>query len=237
MTKLPVHVAIVSESRRVPPEQLAPVAAAMQQQVQRDFAPLWGVNAVVAAMPDRKTAQGMGYWPIVVQDTLDDPGALGYHTDEHHQPYALVEATRDWTITVSHEMLEMLADPFGSRLWVAHDPKLGAGERVRILIEVCDPPEAKAYEIGGVRVSDFVTPAYYHTVHRLGHQYTLMGNIARPRTLIPGGYISYVDADGHWWQQTWFSGSQPSTRELGRLADFAQPGDSLRQAIDRITHP
>jgi hypothetical protein len=235
MTKLPVHVGIVSESKRVPMEVLAPVAAAMQQQVQRDFAPMWGVNAVIAAFPDRKSAQGMGYWPIVVQDALDDPGALGYHTDEHHQPYALVEATRDWTVTVSHELLEMLADPFGNRLWVAHDPKLGSGSQVRLLIEVCDPCEAVTYSIGGVEVSDFVTPAYYHTVHRIGSHYTNCGSIGVPRTLLQGGYISYVDADGHWWQQTWFGGSQPSTKELGKLADFAEPGDSLRQAIDRAT--
>jgi hypothetical protein len=226
---LPVHVCLVSESRHVSQADLANVAGALQAQVTRDFQPLWKASAIVvsAAVPPP------GAWPIIVRDTLDEPGALGYHTDTHRQPVSYVEATSDWTVTVSHELLEMLADPFGSRLWVAKGPD-GQG-RVRYLIEVCDPPEAVTYDIGGVAVSDFCTPAFFHTVKRLGHQYSLTGALTQPRTILKGGYLSYVDEGHAWHQVTWFDGDEPTTRTLGRLEEFARDDETLREAVDRVT--
>jgi hypothetical protein len=228
---LPVQVALITTSSDVHPGELAPVAAALQEQVNRDFAPLWHVNATVAAFAADRVPHG--HWPIIISDTLDDPGALGYHTDTHRQPIAYVQATSDWTVTVSHELLEMLADPFGSRLWIAAAPD-GPG-RVRYLIEVADPCEAVTYDIGGVTVSDFATPAWYHTVRRLGHQYSLTGALTQPRQILSGGYVSFED-EGHAWQQvTWFDGDQPTTRTLGRLEEFARDDETLREAVDRVT--
>jgi hypothetical protein len=229
---LPAQVALVTQSNTVSPTELAQCAAALQAQVTRDFAPLWKVPAMVMAFPDPKRVPH-GYWPIIVKDSLDEPDALGYHTDTHHQPISYVQAGDGWTVTASHELLEMLADPFGSRLWVAKGPD-GQG-RVRYLIEVCDPPEAVSYEIGGVEVSDFCTAAFFHTVKRLGHTYSLTGSITQPRTVLKGGYLSYVDESGQWQQTTFFSGDQPQTRTLGRFEEFARDGDTLREAVDRVT--
>lgn len=226
---LPAHVCLVSESRHVSQADLADVAGALQLQVTRDFQPLWKASAVIvaAAVPPP------GAWPVIVRDSLDEPGALGYHTDTHRQPVSYVEATSDWTVTVSHELLEMLADPFGSRLWVAQGPDGQA--RVRYLVEVCDMVEAVTYDIADVTVSDFGTPAAYHTVKRLGHQYSLTGALTKPRTVLKGGYLSYVDEHGTWQQVTWFDGDQPATRTLGRLEEFARDDESLREAVDRFT--
>ena len=47
------------------------------------------------------------------------PGALGIHLDKHNQPFALVTASSDkdvWSLTASHELAEMIVDPFGDRL-------------------------------------------------------------------------------------------------------------------------
>jgi hypothetical protein len=101
-------------------------------------------------------------------------------------------------------------------------------------VEVADPCEAIEYEIGSVRVSDFAYPSWYHTVNRLGHQYSATGRLQQPRQILEGGYVSYVDGDGVWWQQTWFGQEEERTR-LGRLEEFAEPTDSLRQAVDRVT--
>lgn len=229
---LPVNVALISESERVAPELLAPVAAALQKQVQRDFAPIWKVSATVAAFPTL-AATPEGYWPIVIKDDIGAPDALGYHTDEHNQPKSLVVAADGWATTCSHELLEMLADPFGNRLWQAQSP-VEPEERVRILVEVCDPCEANQfnYEIDGVAVSDFATPAWYHTVDRLGATYSFAGHLVEPRKIETGGYVSWVDAEGDWFQQTWFG--ELHVNRLGRFWDFGHPGESLREAIDRV---
>jgi hypothetical protein len=105
----------------------------------------------------------VGAWPIIIADTIDEPGALGYHADQHHQPYALVKAGAGWSVTASHELLEMLADPWGRRLWAAQEPVAAGIGRVRFLVEVCDPVERGSYPIMGIGVSDFVLPAWYHT--------------------------------------------------------------------------
>lgn len=47
------------------------------------------------------------------------PGEGGYHTDKHNQPYAKVIASANddsWTVDASHEIIEMLIDPYGNRM-------------------------------------------------------------------------------------------------------------------------
>lgn len=227
---LPHSVALISETPYVLAPELATVAAALQKQVLRDFGPVWGAHATVAAFASRASAPA-GYWPIIVRDALDEPGALGYHTDEHKQPVAYVQAGADWSVTASHELLEMLADPFGNRTWVATGPT--ALERVHYLIEVCDPPEAISYSIDGVNVSDFVLPQWYHTVSKPAHACTFAASIWTPRTIIKGGYVSYRrNSSGEWFQQTWF-GANPVTTLLGRTEEFLDGCNTLREASDK----
>src|SRR5438477_10216427 len=100
---IPVHVALVDETGTIDPKDLATLAGAMSEQIQHDFAPIWQVSASVGAYPSAPA----NTWAVLVREKLDQPGALGYHTDDQHQPLAYVEMTKDWTTTVSHEVLEM----------------------------------------------------------------------------------------------------------------------------------
>src|SRR5947209_8125733 len=109
---IPVHVALVDDTGKIKQSELATMAAAMSEQIQHDFAPVWHVRASVGA----HTSPPPGTWAVHIKEKLGQRGALGYHTDNHHQPVSFVELTPDWTVTVSHEVLEMLADPWGSRL-------------------------------------------------------------------------------------------------------------------------
>ena len=84
------------------------MAAALQKQVARDFGPLWDVKATVDAFATLDDVP-LGYWPILVGE--EGQGGGGVHLDDNNQPYALVDLTSDWTVTASHECLEMLADP------------------------------------------------------------------------------------------------------------------------------
>src|SRR6185436_6792280 len=160
-----------------------------------------------------------GYWPVIVRSKLDVPGAAGVHLDRRGRPFALVQASRDWSLTASHEACEMLVDPLGNRLRTA--PSLKPGQRTaRYLVEVCDPCEAPAYayDIDGVTVSDFYTPDYFDARAARGTRYSLTGALKAPRQLLKGGYVSWQDAaTNRWWQATWFEGARPAFRELGRL--------------------
>ncbi|KJY28855.1 hypothetical protein [Streptomyces katrae] len=226
------QLALVSEtkSNTITPSQITRVAAALQKQATRDFAPLWQVNATVDAF-DRLEDVPVGYWPLIVVD--DVPGAAGYHTDENKQPYSLIEYSDSWSLTASHEMLEMLADPFGNRLVSGKSPHPDQGQ-ARFLVEVADPSEDEAfgYTINGLLVSDFFTPRFYDPVTVPGTRYSFGGHIQAPRTILRGGYISFEDsATGDWWQQIWFEGNEPKFRKLGKLSGSG----SIREAIDAQT--
>jgi hypothetical protein len=232
---LPIHVALVSDDGRVGPDELAHVAGALNRQVQEDFAPVWHVRATVGAYPSLPA----GTWGIHVVSALDDPGALGFHTDDHFQPLAYVLHDDAWTVTASHELLEMLADPWGSRF---HGGRLPHGierrfaefglkstrSHVSYLVEVCDPPEAWSYDVGGVAVSDFITPRFYD-VGAVGVPYSHMGRLAS-RGVGVGGYVSF-HVRGVWWQVFNRRGGL-EVRELGRF-DRSSWG-SVREWTDHM---
>ncbi len=230
-------VALVSEVDGHDPGDVARVTAALQRQAIRDFRSIWKAEATVDSFPTLEDVP-LGYWPMIVRDDIGFPGAAGIHLDDQGQPFALITMSDSWSLTASHELLEMLADPFGSRLVPGQSPKPGQG-RVEFLVEVCDPSEAAqfAYTVNDVLMSDFYTPRYFDPVRIQGARYSFTGAITAPRTILKGGYLSWHHpVSNHWWQQTWFTGSQPKFRDLGRF-DAAQH-HSLRAWIDGATqHP
>ncbi|MGW0769358.1 hypothetical protein [Streptomyces sp. NPDC002676] len=228
------QVGLVSETNQISDAQLSRVTAALQKQVTRDFGPLWNVSATVDAF-DRLEDVPVGYWPVIVADDINEPaGVDGIHLDEHGQPFALVQYSDSWSLTASHEVLEMLADPAGNRLMAGHSPKPDQGV-VEFLVEVADPPEDPqfGYTVNGFLVSDFITPHFYDPVTADGVRYSFGGNIKEPRSIREGGYITWLDRTTNlWWQQVWFGTSKPVFRNLGRMTNRS---GSIRSAIDAKT--
>jgi hypothetical protein len=224
------QIAIVPEGVDISLGEVDRVAAALQKQATRDFDPIWNVSATVDAFSTLDDVP-LGYWPVLL--VQDVPGAAGIHLDENGQPFALVEIGNSWSLTASHEVLEMLADSFGNRLVASQSPKPDQG-RVEILVEVCDPPEDPqfAYRVNNVLVSDFYTPEYFDPVTRQGVTYSFTGSISEPRQVLSGGYLSWHNpVDDHWWQLTFF-GPAPRFRDLGVLT---RGEGSLRAMIDART--
>lgn len=226
---LPTHIAMVADGVRIPLPELMIVAAAIQKQVVRDFAPLWGVTGTVAAFANLKDVPG-DYLPVTIKDKLDDPDAGGYHSDENGQPFSVVLYDKGWTVSASHEVLEMLADPYGNRMvsgWAA-------GERVNFLVEACDPCESDdcTYTVNGIKVSDFVVPQYFDPIKVPGLRYCYSGRLDGPRELHRDGYLSWMTGGGNWFQRTWFNGTAPIIESMGKL-DIKN--GNLRSAIDVAT--
>jgi hypothetical protein len=180
--------ALVSDVGQVGVGELTRVAAALQKQVTRDFTPIWEIPATVDGFATLEDVP-LGYWPVIVVRDVQD--AAGVHLDRNGQPYALVEMGSSWSLTASHETLEMLADPFGNRLIAGPSPRPGQG-RVEFLVEVCDPSEDDryAYTVNDVLMSDFYTPHFFDPVRGEGLRYSFTGAITEPREVLPGGYLS-----------------------------------------------
>jgi hypothetical protein len=160
------------------------VSAALQKQASRDLAPIWDISATIDSF-DKLEDVPKGYWPLIMMDNINVPGAAGIHEDRNGQPFALITASSvldQWSLTASHEALEMLVDPWGNRLVAGDSPKTDQA-RVSFLVEVSDPSEAAAfaYSANGMLVSDFYTPHFFDPIQATGVRYSFTGAITEPR--------------------------------------------------------
>jgi hypothetical protein len=112
-----IKIAFINESTVLTDVQVKAAIPALQKQVSRDFAPVWGVDADPSFV-QKTVPVPPQTWLIGVFDNSDQAGALGYHDlTENGLPLAKVFAGSDiqykssWTVTASHELLEMLGDP------------------------------------------------------------------------------------------------------------------------------
>jgi hypothetical protein len=195
------HVVLQDQSKlNLTLAQLDSVVEALQAQVDRDFTPIWGVHALVQAI-DRNQAVPKGAWPMRILDQSD--AGLGVHLDNHGKPFAEIQAGADWTITASHEMLEMLVDPLGKKLISDRDiDPASDGHQVQYLVEVGDPVEVFAYQINGVSLSDFITPEFYDLNAAPGTSYDFLNQLQSALEVPAGCYISWLDPqDGRWHQK------------------------------------
>jgi hypothetical protein len=188
-------ISIVNDST-VPNADVRRNLPALQKQITRDFEPAWGWGANLrfeATKFDMK---------MVIRDHTRE-GALGFHI-EGGKPVGYVYAKDDmrdegeYTSTLSHELLEMIADP-NANLYAYGPFRLKRRHRVGFFAyEVCDPVQENYYRIDGVRVQDFVRPEWFESFHKKGSmKMDHMGVLDAPFTLAEGGYID-VFSKGRW---------------------------------------
>src|SRR6266566_3784885 len=94
------------------------VLPALQKQVSDDFKAYWELDCTLTFLNNGQPLT-RGWWQVVITDNPDQAGALGYHEmTTIGTPLGKVFAKLDmengssWTATLSHELLEMLADPW-----------------------------------------------------------------------------------------------------------------------------
>lgn len=214
-----VNVVVINASTvlkdRMPDVQAA--VAALQTQVERDFAPVWGRNANVALACHTDNNYGAleimhgPWWWLVLLDDTDEAGVLGYQelTNEG-MPLGKVfvrtseAAGRRWTVTASHELLEMLADPSLSLSVFKKD--IGKDTGMFYAYDICDPcqEDTGKYAINGTAVSNFVYPAWFQSIEDPRDvRFDYNGEIKKPFDLLPGGFIHRFDpaAKDKEWQQ------------------------------------
>ena len=184
---------------------------AISSQVSRDFEPEWGGTATLVAvnrktLPARKVPiDGIHHAIIYVGNSSADPNtgvddALGYHSATYGNiPFGFIymdvckEYGEVWTSTLSHEVLELLADPSAALSVAGPDPKK-PNHPVHRDLEVCDPVQGDSYKVQGVEVSNFVTKAYFGLLGGSGST-NFMGLDLEAFGVRPGGYFQYEDGN------------------------------------------
>lgn len=227
---LPV-IAITNASTCLSDAQVQSVIPSLQKQVTRDFYAYWNLDCALAFLPKEQPLTA-GWWQIVISDDPDQAGALGYHElASTGAPLGKAFAALDiengssWTVTLSHELLEMLGDPWIN--WCAESP-----DGKLLALEVCDAVEADnlGYEIDGVTVSDFITPSWFEPTD--ADRVDFMNRISKRLELAPGGYISILDPAKGWIQLSAEGLGGPSipggSRRSRRAMDKAEWRKSLR---------
>lgn len=180
--------------------------SAMRVAVQR-FAEDW-VDADIEFVPPEGIVPNSTKERLVYQlwfkDHTDQDGSLGYHAD-NGEPVAYVFVADDlangtlWTVTGSHELWEMLADPDINRTVTVGD--------IERPIEVCDccEDDSLAWDVTGSdgvthKISAWATPAWFDPAGVAPFTYPVIDAITAPFQLAEGGYIGerQLCPDGQW---------------------------------------
>ena len=222
-----IVVSIINDSSVVTDDACRTLTAALQKQVSRDFAPVWGTDAKLVFVPNGQAPE-KGTWWLSILDSTDRPGALGHHdltpdglpvgksfagTDLHYG--------FEWTVTASHELLEMLANPDINRAILVRPEQ---GDAKLYAYEVCDPCEddADSYAIDGIKVCNFLYPTYFESFHHAATtKFDHQGRLTAPvPAVLPGGYISMYDLNGSaQWQQISNAAIEPDRRARSQVAE------------------
>jgi hypothetical protein len=204
-----MRLTIANISKSVSAADFRAAVTAIRRQVNEDFGPEWSVTATLRgtslSLASKAPIQGKHDAILYLGDSAEDPttgvtGALGYHSVNHKDvPYGFVyldicaEYGEAWTTTLSHEVLELLADPTAVLTVTGPAPK-GKGS-VYYDLEVCDPTQGDSYEVDGVVVSNFVGKHYFGLVGGSG-QTNFLGLALNPLGVRPNGYFQYEDKAG-----------------------------------------
>jgi len=243
-----VLISIVNHSRKVRDRDLQVAVRAINRQLRDDFEPYWNrggrlrLEGASERQPRPESASDLRGEAVVY--FCDDPGdaldALGYHEVNHRGiAYGFVfrelcaELREPWSVTLSHEVLELVIDPEANLLVKGPHPADPTRE-VYHWYEVCDAVQRQRYQIDGVAVSNFVLPLYFTSREERGGRNDFLG--ARGRTpalasfgVAPGGYVGFFDPEvGD--QDTWFADDEARRRRaIKARAGLAQRAERYRR--------
>ncbi len=202
---------------------------AVNRQLQYDFLPYWGFGAMLRLEGKRgrdekfdpADVRGDAVLYVLPSKGEDDDG---FHTANLSGiPYGFVyldvakKLDEEWSVTLSHEALELVGDPELNMLVKGPHPE--ENRDVYHWFEMCDAVQDESYEIDGIRVSNFVLPLYFTSSDERGGRNDFLGTVHHGKTLEsfranPGGYINFFDPkledDTDW--------EPKSTRSKERLA-------------------
>ena len=195
------QLAVINQSTVISDADVQKMLPAFTQQWNNDLRPIWGVDPATFTFVPKGHAPAAGNWWLVFLDDSDQAGALAYHdlTNEG-LPISkvfvktLLADKASVSVGATHELCEMAVDPWLNSAYQDPHGVFWAGE-------ICDPVEADqyGYEIGGVLVTDFITPNWFAHQHAQS-DIDLKGHSHAAFEVLTGGYAQKFDPR-HGWQQ------------------------------------
>jgi hypothetical protein len=196
-------ISVINESTAIDDATVAGYLPAFTQQWNTDLANVWSVEAATFTFAPKGTQPGAGSWWLVFLDNSDQAGALAYHDlTNDGMPISKVFVVTlqsdksSLSVGATHELCEMAVDPWLNSAYQDGKGQFWAGE-------VCDPVESDqyGYEIDGVLVTDFVTPAWFAPKNVAG-AIDLKGHAQSAFEVLSGGYAQTFDPQKGWRQIT-----------------------------------
>lgn len=207
-------------------EEVQTTLRAVNRQIREDFETYWSLGAELrlegrsSQQPDTATLADMrGEAVIYLWDEADVDDAIGYHDRNNRGiPFGFVftrisaDLGEPWTVTLSHEALELIGDPEVNLL--VKGPHPDENREVFHWYEMCDAVQTETYLLEGIAVSNFVLPLYFTGGEELGGRNDFLGRSYDGKTLRsfgvnPGGYVGFFDP------------------EIGDHSTFSLEGDAL----------
>ena len=231
-----MNICLVSRSRWMSGEHLDAMLRAISVQLSRDLRPTWHRDPPAFFYADTLAAVPDGAAPIVIVDTPDIADALGYHTNSGNRPSGRVfvqpimdsggsvlgdladPAAASVSATLSHEVIELLGDP-----WCTY---WGDGpDGYEYALELADPVQTGSYFVQGVAtspvaVSNFVTPQWFDRFTGPGERYDFLGVLREPFAIAADGYAIRRRAHGE--EEAVFGAAFPEWLKASKLDKLAR---------------
>ena len=151
-------ISVLNFSDHISDADLQTAIRSINRQIFYDFAPYWSLSAQLrlegcsGTKPSKQNPVDMrGDAVIYLYEKTTVKDALGYHDQNHRGipcgfvfPTISKQAGEDWPVTLSHEALELIADP-EANLYV-RGPHHSEPRNVFYWYEMCDPVQAETWE-------------------------------------------------------------------------------------------
>lgn len=223
------RIAVVNESTKLSEETASNMVRACAEQLRRDVCPAWGWSVVEVELAAHADEVLFGIPIVTLRDRADVDGAAGYHDEDERgrergfvfvadvlRYGTLLRGPDSVSAVLSHELIELVADPFCTR-W-EDGPKIDQGSMYAF--ELADPVQGHSYPIAingvDVSVSDFVLPSWFDGGREDGGTGLVdyLGVCPGPFQLAPGGYMVVRGARG---EHSIFGALAPGERAIEKL--------------------
>lgn len=206
-----MRISLLNMSSKVSDEDAQAVSRAVNAQLRDDFTPYWDMAATLrlegrgdeVPSPDR-TQHLRGDAVVYLWDDSTSDDAIGFHHENNEGvPFGFVfldvaeKLGEPWTVTLSHEVIEIIADANVNKLAAGPHPT-ASDEWVLYWYELCDAVQAESYMVHGVAVSNFVLPLYFTLGEQVPGRNDFLGRRVDGEALSSfgvkrGGYMGYLN--------------------------------------------
>ncbi len=201
-----IKISVINKYPDISDNEVERVMKAIQIQVKNDFSPIWGQDAEITFYRNNEVAPS-DTWQLFILGTSNDADELGIHDlSKNKLPMGKVFAktvkkkNQEWSVCASHEILEMLSDPYINKYAIKHNID---GTLVSYAYENCDACESDEYgykiDVDGnaVLVSDFLFPAWFSDIiHPIETQFDKEGHIKSSFQILKNCYTSISNGNG-----------------------------------------